>query len=343
MAGLNVAIVGAGDLIGQELLRILQSRRFPVSNLKVIETAANLSISNGRKYSFNGKDLETVEITQRAFRNVDVAFFCGDHDTTQHFAPKLNENGLLIIDASGAFRADERALEIIPEINAAELQNLKKKRIITSPSPATIQLLLPLNTFRTWTRLNRVFVHSYEPVSESGQSAVEQLSSETRQVLEGKAVVPHAYPHQIAFNVLPETENFMDTGLTRAEARIIKEVRRIWRLPDLNISVTSVRVPVFIGMSQSVQVDLGRRVSTDEMREVLGDTPGVKVSDDPSVNLYPHAWQIVNQDEVAVGRLREVDPAHNTIAFWSAMDNLRKGSALNAVQIAETAIELKLV
>lgn len=341
MAGYNVAVVGASDLIGQELLKILHNRRFPVSNLKIIENAANYK--NGRRYSFNGKELEAVEITQRAFKDIDIAFFCGDHDTTQHFAPKLSENGMLIIDASGAFRADERSLEIIPEINGAELQNLKKKRIITSPSPATIQLLLPLNTFRNWTRLFRVVVHSFEPVSENGQSASEQLSNETKLVLEGKPVVPHAYPHQIAFNLLPETDNFMDTGLSRGEWRIIREVRRIWRLPDLNITVTTVRVPVFIGMSQSVQVDLGKRVTTEEMREVLGDTPGVKVSDDPSVSLYPQAWQIVNQDEVAVGRLREVDPAHNTIAFWSAMDNLRKGSALNAVQIAETAIEMKLV
>jgi aspartate-semialdehyde dehydrogenase len=293
MAGYNVAVVGAGDLIGQELLKILHTRRFPVSNLKIIENAATLS--NGRKISFNGRDLEAVEITQRAFKDIDMAFFCGDHDTTQHFAPKLSENGMLIIDASGAFRADERSLAIIPEVNGAELQNLKKKRIVSSPSPATIQLLLPLNTFRSWTRLFRITVHSFEPVSESGQSATEQLSSESRLVLEGKPVVPHAYPHQIAFNVLPETDNFMDTGLTRSEWRIIREVRRIWRLPDLNITVTCVRVPVYIGMSQSVQVDLGKRVTTEEMREVLGDTPGVKASTPKRGKLLIRMkWQLVD-------------------------------------------------
>ena len=156
----------------------------------------------------------------------------------------------------------------------------------SSPSPAVIQLLLPLNTFRQWTSLKRLVVHSFEPVSEGGQTAMELFSAEVKQVMEGKNVVPHAFSHQIAFNVLPETENALDTGLTRSEWRIIREVRRIWKLPDLNISVMCLRVPVYIGMSQSVLVDLGKRVSPEEIREVLSDTPGVRLQDDPTVNLY---------------------------------------------------------
>ena len=171
---------------------------------------------------------------------------------------------------------------------------------------------------------------------------MELFSSEVKAVMEGKNVVPHAYSHQIAFNILPETENALDTGLSRSEWRIIREVRRIWKLPDLNISVMCLRVPLYIGMSQSVQVDFGRRVTPDEVREVLGDTPGVRLLDDTTINMYPHPWQTINQDDVLVGRVRELDPAHNTLGLWSTMDNLRRGNALNAVKIAESAVEQKL-
>ncbi|MEI7554658.1 aspartate-semialdehyde dehydrogenase [Candidatus Chlorohelix sp.] len=341
MAGYNLAIVGATELTGQELIKILQSRRFPVNNIKFLTNPAQYV--PGRRVFFSGKDFEVPEITSRAFKEVDIAFFCGDAETAQHFAPIITEFGCFVIDVSGAFRGDEKVLSIIPEINAEELQQLKKKRLVASPSPAVIQLSLPLNTLRQWTSLRRLIVHSYEPVSESGHSAVEFLTTEARTVLDGKNVIPHTYHHQIAFNLLPETENFLDTGLTRSEARIIREIKRLWRMPELNIAVTAIRVPLYQGMSQSIIVDLGKKVTPDEMREVMGDTPGVKVSDDPSVNLYPQPWQSINTDDIVVGRIRELDSNYNTMAFWSCMDNLRKGSALNAIQIAESASRLKLV
>jgi aspartate-semialdehyde dehydrogenase len=341
MVGYNIAVIGAGDLAGQELLKILQARRFPVTGIKFLSGPS--ASGSGKRFFFGGKDFECQEITSRAFRDVDLAFFCGEQEITQHFAPSAADNGTLAIDLSGAFRGDDKLTAVIPEINAADLAHLKKRRLVVSPSPATIQLMLPLHTLRQWTSLRRLIVHSYEPVSESGQTAVEMLNSEMKTILDGKNVVPHAYHHQIAFNLLPETENFLDTGLTRSEWRIIREIKRIWKLPDLNLSVTCIRVPLYQGISQSVIVDLGKKVAPEELREVLGDTPGVKVLDDPSVNLYPQPWQTVNTDEVVVGRIREMDNTYNTLAFWSSMDNLRKGSALNAVQIAESAVQQKLI
>lgn len=338
----NVAIVGPGDLTGQELLKLLAQRRFPINRLQLIEGPVGLTTS--KPVTFGGRELEAKEITSRAFRDIDIVFFCGSAELANQFATPASEQGALVIDLTGAFRGDDKTPGIIPQINAADLQHLKKRRIVASPSPAVIQLLLPLNTFRQWTSLKRLVVHSFEPVSEAGQTAMELFSAEVKQVMEGKNVVPHAFSHQIAFNVLPETENALDTGLTRSEWRIIREIRRIWKLPDLNISVMCLRVPVYIGMSQSVLVDLGRRVTPEEIREVLSDTPGVRLQDDPTVNLYPHPWQSINQDDVLVGRIRELDSTHNnTIALWSVMDNLRRGAALNALKIAESAIEQKLV
>ncbi|HEX2911608.1 MAG TPA: aspartate-semialdehyde dehydrogenase [Chloroflexia bacterium] len=341
MIGYNVAIVSPGELPGQELLKFMAQRRFPISSLQLLEGPAGFATT--RRTTFAGRELELKEITSRAFRDVDIVFFCGNGELANQFAPSASEMGALVIDLSGHFRSDDKTPGIIPEVNAAELQNLKKRRIVASPSPAVIQLLLPLNTFRNWTSIKRLTVHSFEPVSENGQSAMELFSAEVRQVMEGKNVVPHAYSHQIAFNILPETENALDTGLSRSEWRIIREIRRIWKLPDLNISVMCLRVPLFIGMSQSVQVDFGRRVTPDEIREVLGDTPGVRLLDDPSVSMYPHPWQAINQDDVLVGRVRELDSNHNSLALWSVMDNLRRGSALNAIRIAESAIEQKII
>ncbi len=338
--GFNVAIIGPGELLGQELIRQIVQRRFPVDNLLLLEGPAGFA--SVRRWTFNGRDMDVREISLRAFRNIDLAFFCGSAELARKFAGPAADNGVFVVDLSGAFRADDVTPGIIPEVNTADLQFLKKRRIVASPSPAVIQLILPLNTFRHWTSIKRVLLHSFEPVSESGQAAMELLSAEVKQVLEGRNVIPHAYAHQIAFNILPETANILDNGLTRNELSIMRQVRRIWKLPDLNIQVMCMRVPLFTGISQSVQIDFGRRLAPEEMREVLGDTPGIRLLDDPSVNMYPHPWQAINQDEVLVGRVRELDQAHNTIGLWSTMDNLRRGGALNALKIAECAIELKL-
>lgn len=340
--GYNIAIVGPSELAGQELLKLLVLRKFPLSRLTLLEGPTNFM--PGRYLSFAGHEIQIKEISTRAFRDIDIAFFCGNAELATQFANSISEAGVFVVDVSGAFRGEPTIPGIIPEVNAAELQHLKKKRIVTSPSPAVIQLVLPLNTFRQWTSLKRLVVHSFEPVSESGQAAIEMFSAEVRQVMEGnKNVVPHLYSHQIAFNILPETENGLDTGLSRSEVRIIREVKRLWKLPDLNISVMTLRVPLFQGISQSVQVDFARRVTPDEVREVLGDTPGVRLLDDPTVNLYPQPWQAVNQDDVLVGRIRTVDETHNSLALWSTMDNLRRGGALNALKIAEAAIDQKLI
>jgi aspartate-semialdehyde dehydrogenase len=340
MSSFNVAVVGPTDLIGTELLRVLAQRRFPINRIKFLDGAGG---AVGRKINFAGKDFEVTEVGTRAFKDVDISFFCGNQEVTQHFASVAAENKGLAIDLNGAFRTDDKTLIIVPEINPEDLQTLTKRRIVANPSAATIQATIPLNTLRQWSTINRLFIHTFEPVSQSGQSAVELFSAEVKQVIEGKNVVPHLYQHQIAFNMLPETENFMDSGLSRGEARLIREIRRLWRSPELKIIATSIRVPLYNGMSQSIQADFSRPINAEEAREVIGDTPGVHVVDDPAVSLYPHPWQTVNQDNILVGRVHEVDPTYNSLALWSTMDNIRRGGAINAIAIAESAIEQKIV
>ena len=357
--GLNVAIVGATTLIGQEVLRTLAVRHFPIETLKLLDVP--LAIGSGRVLTYapstpDQRDITVQEITGRAFRQIDLAFFCSAPETAHHYIPIVADAGAFVIDVSGALRADDKTLPVVPEINGSDLAQLsptsfadilqpqKRRRIVVSPDPSVIQLLTPLALFKRLTSIKRITVHTMLPVSEhGGQRAMEQLTAETKTVLEGRAVIPHIYAHQIAFNILPEAEPIQDNGQTKSEWRLVRDARRVWREVNLPIIATDMRVGVYIGQSQSVIVELGRYMSTDDFRKVVTSTPGLRLLDDTSVALYPQPWSAVGQDSIAIGRIRIVDAQNNAIAYFSTMDNVRKGAALNAVQIAETALDMKIV
>ena len=243
----------------------------------------------------------------------------------------------MVIDNSAAFRMDPQVPLVVPEVNAEDIK--EHKGIIANPNCSTIQLVVVLYPLHKANPIKRFIVDSYQSVSGTGSAALEELSEQARQVLEGRTVVPHVYPHQIAFNILPEIDLFLDNGYTKEEWKVVEESKKIMHVKDIAISATCARVPVFIGHSEAVHIQFSDPMSPDTARRILAEAPGVKVLDDPNVSLYPQAWSAAGSDEVFVGRIRK-DISHDCgLAMWIVADNLRKGAALNAVQIAETMVE----
>ena len=333
MRAYNVAIVGATGLVGQELLRCLQQRAFPLGRVRLLASAR----SAGIRIPFNQDELIVEETSLDILRRTGLAFFAAAPEVSAHLATTTIKNGTVVIDIANAFPADDRVPIIVPEINLNDLK--KQSKIIVSPTSAAIALGVVLAPIHKVNAIKRILVSTYESVSGSGAVAVDELSIQARSVLEGRPVIPHYYPHQIAFNLLPETDVFLDNGYSREEWRIAHELRRLLHAPNLPISATTVRVPVYYGHAASVHVELTRRLTPDQARTLLAAAPGVRVLDDPSVSLYPQPWVAAGQDEVFVGRIRDDETHDHGLLLWIVADNIRKGAALNAVQIAEALVE----
>ncbi len=331
--GCNVAIVGATGLVGQELIKCLQQRTFPLGRLRLLASAR----SAGMKVPFNQDELTVEETNLDALKRSHLAFFAAAPEVTTYLAATTAKNGTTVIDIANAFPAEDSIPIIVPEVNLGDLK--KQCRLIASPTAVAIQLAVALSPLHKVNTVKRIVVDTYEAVSGSGAVAVEELSVQARSVLDGRTVVPHYYPHQIAFNLLPETDVFLDNGYSREEWRIAQELRRLLHAPHLPLSVTTVRVPVYYGHAASVHVELTRRMTPDEARSILASAPSVRVLDDPSVNLYPQPWVAAGQDQVFVGRVREDECHDHGLLLWIVADNIRKGAALNAVQIAEALLE----
>lgn len=332
MKDFNVAIVGATGLVGQEFIKVLGQRNFPMSSLHLFASDR----SAGRKLTVDDRELEVKETTQQSFDGMDIALFSAGAEISQHFSPIAAQAGTVVIDNSAAFRMDPEIPLVVPEVNADDIK--EHKGIIANPNCSTIQLVVALYPLHRANPIKRLIVDSYQSVSGTGAAALEELSEQARQVLEGRSVVPHVYPHQIAFNILPEIDLFMDNGYTKEEWKVVEETRKIMHAGDIAISATCARVPVFIGHSEAVHIEFSEPMSPDTARRILAEAPGVKVLDDPNISLYPQAWSVAGSDEVFVGRIRK-DSSHDCgLAMWVVADNLRKGAALNAVQIAETII-----
>ena len=332
MKEFNVAIVGATGLVGQEFIKILGQRNFPMSSLNLFASDR----SAGRKLTVDDRELEVKETTQQSFDGMDIALFSAGAEISQHFSPIAAQAGTVVIDNSAAFRMDPEIPLVVPEVNADDIK--EHKGIIANPNCSTIQLVVALYPLHRANPIKRLIVDSYQSVSGTGAAALEELSEQARQVLEGRSVVPHVYPHQIAFNILPEIDLFMDNGYTKEEWKVVEETRKIMHAGDIAISATCARVPVFIGHSEAVHIEFSEPMSPDTARRILAEASGVKVLDDPNISLYPQAWSVAGSDEVFVGRIRK-DSSHDCgLAMWVVADNLRKGAALNAVQIAETII-----
>ncbi|HEY81961.1 MAG TPA: aspartate-semialdehyde dehydrogenase [Dehalococcoidia bacterium] len=333
MNGYSVAIVGATGLVGQEFIKVLLQRNFPMNLVHLFASDR----SAGRKLMVGQQEIEVKETSPDSFEGIDIALFSAGSEVSRHFSPIAARAGAVVIDNSAAFRMEPWVPLVVPEVNPEDIK--WHKGIIANPNCSTIQMVVALYPLHKVNPIKRIVVSTYQSVSGTGSAAVEELTVQTRQVLEGQTTIPHVYPHQIAFNVLPEIDVFLDDGYTKEEWKMVEETKKIMHADDIAISATCVRVPVFTGHSEAIHVEFSSPMFPDEAERILAQAPGVKILDDTSISLYPHPWAAAGTDEVFVGRIRR-DVSHpNGLVMWVVADNLRKGAALNAVQIAEEMIK----
>ena len=333
----NVAVVGATGAVGQQFLRILASRRFPLRNLRLLASRR----SAGKRMVFGEREIEVQEATAQSFRGVDFVFISATDEVSRHLAPAAAKAGAIAIDDSGVWRMEPRVPLVVPEVNAEDVA--QHEGILAIPNCSTTPLVMALWPLHRVNPVKRVVVATYQAVSGTGQAAISELAEQTRRLLENQTAAPHVYPHQIAQNLLPEIGSFKDDGYTSEEWKMSAESRKIMHEPELAFSATCVRVPVYVGHSAAVHVELSRAMKPEEAEAILRAAPGVVVQDDPSISLYPQPRTAAGKDEVFVGRIRHDSSHPGGLAFWVVCDNLRKGAALNALQIAEEMISRNLV
>ena len=326
---LHVAIVGATGAVGVEMMKTLEKRDFPVGQLTLLASAK----SAGKTLPFRGQEIVIKELRDDSFAGVDVALFSAGGDISRKYAALAVQAGAVVVDNSSAFRMDADVPLVIPEINGADVK--KHKGIIANPNCTTAITLMALHPLHQEFRVKRIFAASYQAVSGTGAQAIEELRAQVHAIAAGHPVEKHVYPHQIAFNVLPHVDSFLETGYTKEEMKMQNEGRRIMHHPTFKASVTCVRVPVYRAHSVAVHAEFERPVSLTAAREVLARAPGLDVVDDPAKCEYPLPLYAAERDNCQVGRLRLDCALDNGLAFWVAGDQLLKGAALNAVQIAE--------
>ncbi len=333
MNGYRVAIVGATGLVGQEFIKVLEQRNFPMESISLL--ASNRSA--GRKMFVAHREIEVRETVPESFKEIDIALFSAGGETSRYFSPIAAQSGAVVVDNSSAFRMTPKVPLVVPEVNVEDIR--WHKGIIANPNCSTIQMVVALYPLHKVNPIKRIIVDTYQAVSGTGTAAVEELTTQSRQVLDGQSTVPHVYPHQIAFSVLPEIDVFLDNGYTKEEWKMVEETRKIMHADGLAVSATCARVPVFISHSESVHVEFSQTMFPEDARRILVQAPGVKVLDDPVISLYPQAWSAAGTDEVFVGRIRQDASNSRGLVMWIVADNVRKGAALNAVQIAEEMVK----
>ncbi len=328
----NVAVVGATGLVGQEFLRILAGRHFPLRNLRLLASKR----SAGRRITFGEREIEVEEATTRSFSGVDLVFISASDEASREFAPAAVKAGAIAIDDSGVWRMEPHVPLVVPEVNPDDVAN--HEGILAIPNCSTTPLVMALWPLHRVNPVQRVIVATYQSVSGAGQAAVRELNEQTQSIMKNQRPTPHVHPHQIAHNLLPEIGSFKDDGYTSEEWKIAAECRKIMHEPELALSATCVRVPVYVAHSAAVHVELDRAMDPEDARDLLQEAPGVTVQDDPSISLYPQPWTAAGRDDVFVGRIRHDSSHPRGLAFWVVCDNLRKGAATNAIQIAEELI-----
>lgn len=335
----NVAVVGATGAVGQELLALLEARNFPVGKLLPLAS----SRSAGSAVTFRGERITVQEATPEAFAGMDLVFFAATGSLSRELAPAAARTGAVVIDKSSTWRMDPNVPLVVPEVNPEDLR--WHKGIISSPNCTTIGLVMALKPLHDLSPMTRVIVTTMQAVSGTGKEAIEELEQQTRLWAEGhEGELPHTvYKRQIAFNVLPYAETFTENLYTTEELKLSAETRKIMGLPDLPVTMTCTRVPVFVGHSESVLVEFERKVTPAEAREALSRFPGVRVVDDPMQFVFPTAIDAAGTDDTLVGRIREDLTNEKGLWLWIVSDNLRKGAATNAVQIAEKLLEMQLI
>jgi len=336
--GYRVAVVGAGA-VGEEMVKVLRQRKFPMSELKVLARSA-------RKQVIDGEEFDVQPTTAEAFDGIDIAFFAGtegEKGASQLFGWEAVRRGAFVVDNGDDYRMDPRVPLVVPEVNADALKN--HQGFCSNPNCSTIQMVMALAPLHRIATMKRVVVSTYQSVSGSGSGAIKELQQQILAAANGGELQIKEYPYQILCNVIPQISKLRDEfpGYYGEEIKMIKETRKIFGLPNLGVSATCVRVPVVRGHSEAVNVEFERPITADQAREALAKAPGIKVIDDPENSQYPMPLFADGRDETFVGRIREDPSQPNTIDMWVVSDNIRKGAALNAVQIAETAIELGLL
>jgi aspartate-semialdehyde dehydrogenase len=329
MKTLNVAVVGATGAVGQTMLKVLEECSFPVATLLPLASAR----SKGQNLVFRGETTAIEEACPEAFNDIDLAFFSAGTDTSLSLAPEAVKRGAVVVDNSNAFRMNPDVPLVVPEVNPEALRT--HQGIVANPNCSTIQMVMVLKPLHDRARIKRVVVSTYQAVSGTGQEAIAELRTQSSQVLLGQPVKPEIYPYQIAFNVLPHIDVFDETGYTLEEWKMVRETAKIMSDETIAITATAVRVPVMYGHSEAINIETEKKLLPEEARAILAQAPGVVVVDDPRENKYPLATQAAGRNEVFVGRIREDFSTRNGLNLWVVADNVRKGAAYNAVQIAE--------
>ena len=333
----RIALVGATGAVGKVFLGILEEGRFPASEIRLCASERSV----GKEIALNGHRLTVEEPTPELFSEVDVVFIAAGSSVSRELAPIAAEAGALVVDKSSAFRMDPDVPLVVPEINGDDIDG--HCGIVSVPNCSTTQLVMVLNPLNDAIPISRVVVDTYQSVSGTGAAAVDELTAQSGQVLGGGDTSPSVYPHRIAFNVLPQVESFLPNGYTQEEMKMTNETRKIMHLPDLPISATCVRVPGMVAHAEAAHIEFEQSMSPGEAREVLDAAPGVTVVDDPASSHYPMPVDAEGKDDVFVGRIRQDVSTTNGIALWLVSDNLRKGAATNAIQIAEEALRRDLL
>jgi aspartate-semialdehyde dehydrogenase len=325
----SVAIMGATGAVGEEMRSILEQRSFPVGSLKLLASSRSV----GKQLEFRGKKLSVEELKPESFDGVEIVLSSAGATISKQFAPEAVKRGCVIIDNTSAFRMEPDVPLVVPEVNPHAIN--RHKGIIANPNCSTIQMVVALKPLHDVARIKRVVVSTYQAVSGTGMKAIVELREQTRALMNGEKYPPKVYPHQIAFNALPHIDVFLDNAYTKEEMKMVNETKKIMEDDSIKVTATTVRIPVYRGHSESINLEFESEITPDQAREILSRAPGVKVVDDPSKAFYPLAIDCDGRDETFVGRIRTDDTVPHGLNMWIVSDNLRKGAALNAVQIAE--------
>jgi aspartate-semialdehyde dehydrogenase len=330
----NIAIVGATGAVGEQMREVLEERKFPVGDMHLLASER----SAGQFLEFDGRQHRVGLLNENSFDGIDIAMFSAGGSVSAKYAPAAVSAGAVVVDNTACFRMAPDIPLVVPEVNASAIRDYKNRRIIANPNCSTIQMVVALKPIHDAARIKRVVVSTYQSVSGAGRQAMEELSEQVAALYNGKEVAKKKFPHQIAFNCIPHIDVFMEDGYTKEEWKMIHETRKILGEPSLPVTATTVRVPVFFSHSESVNVETEKKLTAAEVKALLRQAPGIIVADEPENNLYPLALDATGKDATYVGRIREDHSVQNGINLWVVSDNLRKGAALNAVQIAEILI-----
>jgi aspartate-semialdehyde dehydrogenase len=338
-SGYRVAILGATGAVGREFISILEERDFPIESLTLLASPK----SEGLKLEFRGEELPVRAVAPEHFEGVQLALFSPGAAASLQWAPIAARAGAIVIDNSSAFRMEPDVPLVVPEVNPEAVAGVRPRNIIANPNCSTIQMVVALKPLHDAARVRRVVVSTYQSVSGKGQQGIRELEKQVSDLMNARETESEAFAHRIAFNVLPQIDSFLENGYTKEEMKMVDETKKILGDPSIQVSATCVRVPVFMGHSESVNVTLEKKLTAAEARALLKKAPGIKVLDDPSINLYPMPMLAVGDSATHVGRIREDVSQPNGLELFVCADNLRKGAALNAVQIAELLVEKGLV